>query len=69
MKIFYGKDQPVKEIGITSITDQSALNSNKVNVTQYTYADSNKINDDFVIFKYKISSSDNEFLSDILIVR
>ena len=65
MEIFYGKDQPVKEIGITSITDQSALNSNKVNVTQYTYADSNKINDDFVIFKYKISSSDNEFLSDI----
>ena len=65
MKIYYNKDQITKEIGITSITDKSALNSNNVNISQYTYADSNNSFDDFVIFKYKISSVDNSFLSDL----
>lgn len=65
IKIIYKPDQVTKEIGLVSISDVNANRPIPINIDQVTYADTNDVNDDFIIIKYKLSSKIDRQISNL----
>ena len=64
-KSYIKPDQVTKEIGLVSISDVNANRPISINIDQVTYADTNDVNDDFIIIKYKLSSKIDRQISNL----